>query len=77
MHTFGRKENTINVTYDSKKFDAFYSKLKHHNVSVNVIKPFSNTMAAFQNVSIHSLHAVLLLYINYVDVQSNQIMHQL
>ena len=33
--------------------------------------------AAFQNVSIQSLYAVLLLYTNYVDMQSNQTMHQL
>ena len=34
-------------------------------------------MAAFQNVSIPSLYAVLLLYTNYVDMQSYQTMHQL
>ena len=29
-------------------------------------------MAAFQNVSIQSLYAVLLLYINYVDMQASK-----
>ena len=38
---------------------------------------FSTYMADFQNVSIQSLYAVLLRYINYVDRQSYQTVHQL
>ena len=34
-------------------------------------------MADFQNISVQSLYAVLLRYINYVDKQSYQAMHQL
>ena len=35
------------------------------------------TLADLQNVSIQSMHAVLLRYISYVDMQSYQTMHQL
>ena len=35
----------------------------------------TNSMAAFQNVSIQSVYAVLLLYINYVGMQNYQTMY--
>ena len=49
----------------------------YENIRRNSIYRYQIWMAAFENVSIQSLYAVILLYINYVDMQSNQTMHQL
>ena len=59
---------------------AFTRGLKKSSADIfnfNRLVKLAHILAAFQNVSIQSLYAVLLWNITYVDMQSYQTLHQL
>ena len=63
----------------NESYNKIYRKSKktHKQKIRGRSKQRKSTTAVFQNVMIQILYAVLLLYINYVGMQSKETMHQL
>ena len=67
----------VGMPFYENQLQALNKTIQYHKNEIPFSSSPATNKAVFQNVSIQSLYAVLLLYINCVDMQSYQTMHQL